>query len=54
MIYWKNENLHAALETKVYTSDPKNDILEKAYTSDPQNDILLCQKHTLNTLLTLY
>ena len=36
----KTENLHAALETKVYTSDPpQNDIFEKVYTSDPRNDI---------------
>ena len=28
----KTENLHAALETKVYTSDPQNDIFEKVYT----------------------
>ena len=40
MIYWKTENLHATLETKVYTSDPQNDIFEKVYTSDSQNDIL--------------
>ena len=26
--------MHAALETKVYTSDPQNDIFEKVYTSD--------------------
>ena len=32
----KTENLHAALETKVYTSDSQNDIFEKAYTSDPK------------------
>ena len=37
MIYYKKtENVHAALETKVYTPEPKNDIFEKVYTSDPQ------------------
>ena len=40
MIYWKKHwKLHAALETKVYTSDPKNDIFEKVYTSDNRNCI---------------
>ena len=32
----KTENLHAASELKVYTSDPKKDIFEKVYTSDPK------------------
>ena len=35
----KAENLHAALEAKVYTSDSQNDMFEKVYTSDSRNYI---------------